>query len=175
MMYLTADPHLGHKGVLKHDNRPFEDIDQHDRYILDRYHGLPRGSELWVLGDVAWTKETLEEFFRVTSHLMVHLVRGNHDDKLAWKARSRFASAHEAVYLKRQIGSETVKLYLSHYAHRTWRNSCHGAYHFHGHSHGALPRLGRSMDVGVNVHQYRPISLIDAVTGLSGSPLTPHH
>jgi len=177
--YFTADLHLGHKNVIKHDNRPFEKIEVHDQYILSQFSSLAIGDELWVLGDVAFTRPALEEFFDATAHLKVHLIRGNHDDKLAWKARSRFASSAEAAYISAPvwgtIAPETINIYLSHYAHRVWRNSHHGSYHLFGHSHGALPNLGRSMDVGVNVHHYKPISLEAVLAELSDSPPTNHH
>ncbi len=145
--------------MLKHDPRPFESIEQHDEYILNIPRNLPTGDELWVLGDVAFTKQALEAFFKATSHLQVFLIRGNHDDALAWKHRSRFHAAYESCYVKRQLGDETIRLYLSHYAHRTWRNSCHGSYHLFGHSHGALEPVGRSMDVGVNCLCYSAMPL----------------
>ena len=43
------------------------------------------------------------------------------------------------------------RVFLSHYAHRTWPGSCNGAYHFYGHSHGTIPHYGRSRDVGVDL------------------------
>jgi calcineurin-like phosphoesterase family protein len=55
-----------------------------------------------------------------------------------------FESSHEARYIR----LNGIGIYLSHYALRTWRNSHHGSMHLHGHSHGSLPRWGRSRDVG---------------------------
>lgn len=43
------------------------------------------------------------------------------------------------------------RLWLSHYAHRVWPAGHHGSYHFYGHSHGSLPGIGRSRDVGVDL------------------------
>ena len=64
---------------------------------------------------------------------------------------------------------------MSHYAHRTWRNSVHGAFHLYGHSHGDLPGLGRSMDVGVDANDYAPISIAAVVEKLSVAGITDHH
>ena len=47
---------------------------------------------------------------------------------------------------------------LCHYAFRVWRNAHHGSWHLYGHSHGSLPSAGRSMDVGVDCHDFSPIS-----------------
>ena len=176
MTAFISDLHLGHAQVLEHDSRPFPTIEAHDTTLLSNLSALPTATDLWVLGDVAFTPARLEDFFEATRHLRVHLVRGNHDDKLAWKRRERFHAAYEAAYLRTSIASgEKVRLYLSHYAHRTWRNSHHGSYHLFGHSHGALPPLGRSMDVGANVLNYRPITLEAVHVALKDLPCTNHH
>jgi len=173
--HFCADTHLGHANVIKHDPRPFENIQHHDRVVLDSFRALPTGNELWVLGDVAFTKQAMEDFFAATSHLQVFLIRGNHDDALAWKQRAKFHAAYESHYVKRQLGEETIKLYLSHYSHRTWRNSCHGSYHLFGHSHGALESVGRSMDVGINCLNYAPISLLAVHERLATIEPESHH
>ena len=48
-------------------------------------------------------------------------------------------------------GPTGSRVWLSHYAHRSWPAQHYGAYHFYGHSHGALPHVGRSRDVGIDV------------------------
>ena len=173
--YFISDLHLGHQQVIQHDKRPFESIEEHDITILNNLTRLPKGSDLWLLGDVAFTKDSLGHLFDATAHLKVHLVRGNHDDKLAWKQRDKFHSAHEALYTRASVNGERVRLYLSHYSHRTWRNSHHGSYHLYGHSHGALCPWGRSLDVGANVIGYVPISLTAVHEQLSALPFTNHH
>ena len=50
---------------------------------------------------------------------------------------------------------------LCHYAMRTWRNSCYNSYQLYGHSHGMLPDEPHllSMDVGVDCHNFYPVSI----------------
>ena len=167
MIAFISDLHLGHAQVLEHDQRPFASIEEHDTVLLNNLSTLPTGTELWVLGDVAFKPSKLDDFFSATAHTLCHLVRGNHDDKLAWRHKGKFHAAFEATYLRRSLGDERIRLYLSHYAHRTWRNSHHGSYHLFGHSHGALTPWGRSMDVGANVVGYRPIALEEVHAKLS--------
>ena len=83
-----------------------------------------------------------------------------------------FDEAHESRYLR---VNPDVKVYGSHYAHRTWRNSHHGAYHIHAHSHGALPRLGRSADCGAPCVEYAPKPLTWFVEQLKDQPSVNHH
>ncbi len=52
-------------------------------------------------------------------------------------------------------------LVLCHYPFRTWHRSAKGAIDIHGHSHGKLKELPRQYDVGVDVFDYRPVSLAE--------------
>lgn len=42
-----------------------------------------------------------------------------------------------------------------------------GAWHLYGHSHGRLSPQGRSLDVGVDCHNFRPISLDELTERMS--------
>jgi calcineurin-like phosphoesterase family protein len=173
--WFIADLHLGHASVLRYDNRPFDDIDKHDSALTVNCAGYGKPNRtLWLLGDVALRKRDLTFFMNLVKPAWgrVMLVRGNHDDKVAWRHRSLFDEAYEAHYLR---ANPDVKVYLSHYAHRVWRNSHHGSYHLHGHSHGALLQWGRSMDVGANCVGYHPVSLTEIVGRLSTESPINHH
>lgn len=173
--WLLADLHLGHHNVLRHDSRPWDDIIAHDAAMTIACAAPgQKNRTLWLLGDIASRKAGLEEFMKVQRGRWgkIILIRGNHDDKIAWRHRDLFDEAHEAIYVRL---TRDVRMYLSHYAHRTWRGSHRGTYHLHGHSHGALPRHGRSMDVGAPCVGYKPICLTECIEILEAAPPTNHH
>lgn len=175
--YAISDLHLGHSNVLKpeYDNRPFATIEEHDAAITANVIAVGGPTKtLWLLGDIARTKEQLEAFMTaIRPHWgKINLIRGNHDDKVAWKYRELFDEAHEARYVRL---SKQHRFYLHHYACRVWRNSHHAAYHIHGHSHGALPPLGRSIDVSANCVGYKPPSFAEIVERLHNAPFLDHH
>lgn len=178
MHYFTADLHINHANVIKYDNRPFENIDQHDHTIIanlkpeEEHQGSH--NELWILGDVALSVPKLAYMMDIIrpQWQKIHLIRGNHDDKGAWKKKHWFDSANEALYLR--VDRET-KVYMSHYAHRVWRNSHHGSLHFHGHSHGALPTWGKSLDVGTMNFGWKPMSLETGIQLTKDRELIHHH
>ena len=173
--WFISDLHLGHKNILKYDSRPFSDIQEHDQYLTHTCAEAGRRNRtLWLLGDIATRRSQLEAFMEVVKPKWekVILIRGNHDDRVAWKDRRMFDEAHESRYVR--IDTD-VKVYLSHYAHRVWRNSHHGAYHLYGHSHGALPPVGRSMDVGAPCISYKPLSMETVVELLKFEDHTEHY
>jgi hypothetical protein len=55
-----------------------------------------------------------------------------------------------------------VRLFLAHYAHRSWPGLWRGVRHLYGHTHGALSDTRRSCDVGVDAWDRQPVRL-DAV------------
>jgi calcineurin-like phosphoesterase family protein len=60
-----------------------------------------------------------------------------------------------------EIAVEGQDITLCHYALRVFNKSHHGSWHLYGHSHGTLPDDPNSLsfDVGVDCHNYFPISL----------------
>ena len=56
------------------------------------------------------------------------------------------------------ITIENQKIFLSHYAHRTWNHSFYGGWMLFGHSHNTMPDYGLSTDVGVDKWNYKPVS-----------------
>lgn len=176
-IYLMADTHLGHSNVLKaeYDGRPFDTIEEHDHALTQNtINTVPKGKTLIILGDVAWPKvEPAIPFLNALrdNHINVQLIKGNHDDKLIKKLSHYFSRIDDVRYFK----AAGHAFFLSHYAHRTWRGSNSGSYHIHGHSHGQLPILGRSMDAYVGDQEWGPMPLSWYVNMLRNNPTTNHH
>ena len=59
------------------------------------------------------------------------------------------------------VGGYPQVIVLCHYALRVWDRAHYGSWHLYGHSHGQLPSLGLSLDVGVDCHGYRPLNLVE--------------
>lgn len=161
MIYFSSDWHLGHENVLQFDSRPFASIQEHDEHILAQVNATCGiNDDLYFLGD--FTKSKKKEIIHAyisRIHCRLHFVFGNHDDDIR-KFLKQFpelvTSFQDAAYIKYQ----KQKIYLHHYSCRTWRSSQYGSWHLYGHSHGKLENRphGKSMDVAVHLHDYKPIS-----------------
>lgn len=91
----------------------------------------------------------------------IFFVMGNHDRGMKHTRQERQWN-HKVTWLPdlAEVEVEGQKIVLCHYAMRVWNKSHHGTWHLYGHSHGSLPDdpNARSIDVGVDVHDYRPLT-----------------
>lgn len=179
LVNVMSDTHFGHDNILKpeYDNRGavFADLQEHDsRIIQNTVDRVRPGSHLWHIGDIAWPKPTsaLPFLEAMKKHkVRLHLVLGNHDDKVAKQFKEYFATIDHAAYFH----LDNERFFFSHYACRTWRGSNRGSYHVHGHSHNMLPRLGRSLDACVLALDWGPKPLSWVVNELVHEGPTMHH
>ena len=85
-----------------------------------------------------------------------HLVAGNNDGP-ATLALPGWASVQHYA----ELTLDGVDLVMCHYAFRTWNGMHRRALNLHGHSHGQLKPQPRQIDVGVDVWNFRPVTLAE--------------
>lgn len=157
MIYFTADQHLGHANIIKYCQRPFHSIEQMDKTILDNtFDTLKKGDTLYCLGDLTFRDTIAQEFLRKLIQIGVGLVylRGNHDSKIM----RVFYPLKIPVDSLKTCNFDNQVVVLCHFAMRIWDRSHYGSWHLYGHSHGTLPPLGKSYDVGVDNNNFAPVS-----------------
>ena len=157
--HYTADLHLAHPGILDHcpATRQFSSTEEMDAAIIERINARVGADDiLYILGDfcLSGVQEYVDHLFNAIRGRK-RLVIGNHDLDNKGRLRKTLAALPWDVPPQHSMettdGPEGSRIYLSHYAHRTWPAIKHGSYHFFGHSHGDLKPLGRSRDVGIDV------------------------
>jgi calcineurin-like phosphoesterase family protein len=167
--FFTADNHFGHENIIGMCNRPFATVDEMDRAMIAAWNEVvAKGDVVWHVGDFAFRCE-LRRKRAIFSQLngSKHLVPGNHDDKdtlsLGWASIGQI----------REIVVDGQKVVLCHYGMRTWPGVHRGAIHLYGHSHGSLPGNAQCSDVGVDVWNFRPVTLPVILTALEASAVEP--
>lgn len=138
--------------------------------IIQRFNEVLRpGDMLYHLGDVAWSSWPLEQLRRLNTKA-IHLILGNHDKhKLPeYQKYCQWVGEYKEIH----IAKGDVATCLFHYAQRTWHSKGRGGFHLYGHSHGSLePGLDRSMDVGVDTHNFYPYHWDEIVKELGRRPI----
>lgn len=170
--WFISDTHFGHKNIIRHCSRPFNDIQEMDSMILDNINNvvMPKDT-LWHLGDFAWGDP--EQYLDKIKCNKINLVFGNHDKKYGAKLRR----AEEKGKLKIFYGFvdtkfNGIKFTLCHYPMRSWSCSCHGAIQLYGHVHNSEDKsvvLRNQFNLSVEVNKYRPRNLFDILEAASAA------
>jgi calcineurin-like phosphoesterase family protein len=153
-IFLTADTHFDHENIVGFCERPFSDVNEMNEALVRNWNEtVSKHDIVFHLGDFCFNIETFDSFIpRLNGH--INIVPGGHD-KWVRRAGNKVAVLPPLVTI--EVGK--IVVVLCHYAMRVWDREHYGSYHCYGHSHGRLPGLGRSMDVGVDAWDYRPITL----------------
>lgn len=177
-IWFTSDHHFGHQNIIRFSNRPFASTAEMNEVMVQRWNArVAPGDVVYHLGDFAFLPPPGIRALREQLHGTIRLLRGNHDKSIDACA-SCFDWIKDYYELKVEdadaVGGKR-KIILLHYALRVWNASHHGAWHLYGHSHGELPDdpASLSLDVGVDCHNFYPISYEEVKSLMAQKTWTP--
>lgn len=172
-IWFTSDYHMGHRNIIGLCERPFADVEEIETEIIARHNNVVGAEdEVYDLGDFAYRCSSghAAECLRRLNGCRT-ILWGNHDkplrqafkrgllDDLVESGKVTFVGDPDPRFQTGlQIAIDNQRIILSHYAQRTWQGAFRGAWHLYGHSHGNLPPFRKSMDVGVDAWEFRPVS-----------------
>lgn len=165
--FFISDTHFGHKGIIKHCNRPFADAAEMDTHMIAAWNStVSKNDTVFHLGDFSYRGDKYMQAFHDLNGNK-HLVWGNHDSedtkRLPWKS----------VQFDFTGKIEGVEFHLYHYPLLEWHGYYRNSIHLYGHVHNTFLNdfrmPGKTMNVGVEGLNYFPISLEEVVAKLSGS------
>jgi calcineurin-like phosphoesterase family protein len=167
-IYLTSDTHFGHKNIIKYSNRPYKDVHHMNQELVKNWNSVVGEEDVvFHLGDFGNTMSA-KDMIHILNFLngKIFLIKGNHEKSVLKKqyTRDRFEWIRDKYEL--EFGKEKSDLLvMCHYAHRVWNKSHFGSLHVYGHSHGSMEHTpwGKSMDVGVDCNDYKPIALTKVI------------
>lgn len=173
-IWFTSDTHFNHANIIEHAARPFADLDDMTAAMIHRWNTVVNAGDIvYHLGDFAlsWGKKHARVIDDILSKLNGNkwLIAGNHDrDEVVKNPRwSKVVHYHE-IKVDRD-GVHKQRIVMSHYPMRVWNQMHREAWMLHGHSHGNLVDIGgKTMDVGVDCHGYRPISIDEVAVFMEG-------
>ena len=162
-IFFTSDTHFGHANIIKHCNRPFSSVEDMDETMITNWNSRVRSNDtVYHLGD--FTMKNGQEALAYESRLngFIHLIWGNHDRASVRNMDKVWGSSSYAA----EICVDGHHITLCHYAMRVWNHSHHGALMLYGHSHGMLPPIKNSLDVGVDCWDFAPVTLPEILNRL---------
>ena len=171
-IWFSSDAHFGHTNIVgeevsvwKSGYRDFKTLHEMNVTLTETYNKYVKEDDhLYFLGD--WSFGGLENIFifrQLIKCKNIYFVYGNHDHHI----KNNKNDAKSLFLYCSNVMTPTInkqKFFLSHYAHQVWAKHHEGVIHLFGHSHGTLPGVGKSMDVGVDeaykrYKEYRPFHI----------------
>ena len=168
-IFYTSDLHLFHDNVIKLNNRPFSDMDDMVKFIVNKWNAKVKKCDLVrIIGDVGYPKnqQDVENVIKIMSLLNgeKELVTGNHDAKLLKDNNFRKLFNKISAYDYAKDGKRKVVLF--HYPIEEWNGYYKGSYHLFGHVHNNeenLKAIDRRFNVGMDVNNYVPVTLDELI------------
>ena len=156
-VFFTSDPHFGHKNIIRFCNRPYEDLDEMHKDMIERWNNnVPKDGIVFILGDIAFhmSKNKIKDILNQLNGKK-YLIMGNHDrlDSLPLECFEHISMMDQIVIKSNNIDGEGeyTTCILSHYPLMRWAGVTRGVISLHGHEHGNIPNkeyMFNQMDVG---------------------------
>jgi len=181
MIFFTSDHHFSHANVIKYCNRPFSSVEEMNEELVKRWNEAVKPEDtVYYLGDFALSQTAVTTYLpRLNGEK--HLIAGNHDhvhpayykQNLAKRERRRELYLNSGFKTISMIGYRIVNnqvLLMSHLPYsgdhagledryKEFRPENNGLVLLHGHVHTTWKVRGHMINVGVDVWDYKPVSI----------------
>lgn len=175
--FFCSDLHLGHKTLMKgFRGTIFSSMEEHDNTITENLLALPRGSRLYILGDLFWkynSEQTMQFFVKFKKKKIdLHLIEGNHDKTVNWKnVTIKSISQMKSITINKQ------PIFLCHYPMEVYNRSHYNAWSLYGHVHyedetwkknyANQHFQGKKLNVNLELHNFKPWSFDEIADHMS--------
>jgi calcineurin-like phosphoesterase family protein len=169
-LWFTADTHFYHENIIKYCNRPFKNVEEMNKVLIDNWNKVVKsGDDIIIAGDFIHSGN-LELIHSLMDRLNGDkwLCYGNHDyqNKLERDEICRRFNYH--CWDSMDFHIEDNKFHINHYPCEFWTR---GAIHLHGHVHSGPKSISsevcikKSMryDIGIDNNNYKPISYYEVI------------
>ncbi len=154
-IWFTADYHFSHENIIKYCNRPFKNADDMNKCLISNHNSIiGNDDDVYILGDYSIkTKNYRGTYEWITKKLRgrLHLIMGNHDVKDPWfYTELGFCSIHVPYFkVEEFICVHDPSLSIT---DSKSKFLC-------GHIHNLFIFNKNCLNVGIDVHNYYPISI----------------
>lgn len=184
--FFTSDWHIGHDKSIIYDKRPFANMDEMCRKLINNFNSSVSNEAItYFAGDMGWANDRLKHVMAELNGTKV-LILGNHDENpnkmyrfgfdvvvygvTLYIAKQRVTITHcplrgvvrENIFEMR--GAKEGECWHGESRHMMFSTEDEGQFHLHGHIHSpnggkSQKTQGRQFDVGVVANNYRPVSI----------------
>lgn len=177
MLFFSSDQHFGHANIIKYCERPFADVPEMNKALIDRWNDTVRhGDTVFVLGD--WSMKKDLSLIGIAKQLHGHklLMPGNHDQCFPVRSKHQewrkiymengFEYVFDVFSLKFPIFGRTFNIshfpytedHTSDARYADYRPVDDGSWLICGHIHEKWKVKDRQINVGVDQWDFKPVS-----------------
>jgi calcineurin-like phosphoesterase family protein len=172
-LFFTSDTHFFHTNIIKYCDRPFADVRiMNDTLVKEWNRVIPKDGVVFHLGDFSLMANNRDlDSLLQSLNGTIYLVIGNHEGDILSNQhmKRRFKGFYDIaeIFVKdEEITYGEQHLVMCHYPFYpgSWNGGHRGSWNLYGHVHGGLSNKGviktnpAQLDVGVDCHQFAPIS-----------------
>jgi len=172
--FFTADLHFGHNGIIEFCNRPFADVSEMNRILINNWNSRVNNDDhVYIVGDLFYGGRDAAEATAAISIVkklngILHLVAGNHDFPYLKNMEYHylFADVDQLRYLK----YKKEHIFLCHYPIAEWSGFYRGSWHIYGHIHNAkneafsyMRNFEKALNAGVDICNFYPVTFEELI------------
>jgi len=166
--FFTSDEHFGHKKILEYCNRPFDNVDEMDNFIINNFNSKVTKNDVTIhAGDFTLWKNMRGIYKKYINRLngKHFFLKGSHDYWLNGLNQINQIWEKNITFNKKKY-----YIVVCHYAMRVWARSHYNSFQLYGHSHGNLEPIGKQWDIGVDNNNFFPLSLEEIIEIMKNRP-----
>lgn len=179
-VFFSADLHFFHSKVIEFCNRPWANVQEMNEGLIANWNSVVgKRDKIYVLGDFCFGSHNRPKEILPRLNGYKILVRGNHDHSARKMLAAGFDSVIENETLRLPDGTNVLLSHFPYYPTQMERYEAiqagieldtrylykrilrpdDGTWLLHGHVHTQWPMFARQINVGVDVHDWKPVSV----------------
>jgi calcineurin-like phosphoesterase family protein len=169
-IFYIADTHFGHANIIRLNNRPFYNIDEMDRILIENWNSRVQKDDIvYILGDFAF--KSINHPAGILNKLNGRkiLIKGNHDGRSLKDLA--FRKHFEEICDMKTIWDNNRMVVISHFPMVEWDGFFRGSYHVYGHIHNntsnfaykCMRELDNALNAGVDINNFMPVTLDELI------------
>ena len=169
MNYYIGDTHFGHANIIRHDQRPFSNIDEMARAIIENWNNRVTNSDsIYIVGDFIYRGEKEPEWYLKQLKGKKHFIIGNHDGEVL--KNDKALSYFEEVDKMMHVIDGKNHICLCHFPIAEWNGYYKGHYHIYAHIHNNLndayyfmKKYDKALNAGCMINNYMSVTFNELI------------
>lgn len=160
---------FGHDNIIRFCDRPFADAEEMNEALIENWNKkVSKQDIVYFLGDFALGLTFTQVDFIISrlNFNTLYFLPGNHEKSFRnWFQKAKPNNVKMLPGLQEKI-IDGQTIVMTHYPMASWNKMRYGSWNLCGHTHGnyepSIPSCltgGKILDVGVDCHDYAPVSL----------------